>query len=57
MKLKIIMNLAIYLVEIIKYGSGNINENPNKLLKVGDKVDFNADSFTRNYGSFSPSGI
>jgi len=32
--------------------SNNVNEDPNKLLTVGDKVDFNADSFTRNFGAF-----
>lgn len=34
-------------------GSGNINDNPLKILKIGDKVDFNADSFTKSYGIFS----
>lgn len=34
-------------------GSSDINANPNKQLTVGDKVDFNADSFTRSYGAFS----
>ena len=34
-------------------GSGNVNDNPNRLLRLGEKVDFNADSFTRNYGFFS----
>jgi len=32
--------------------SGDINDNPDRHLKVGDKVDFNADSFTRSYGGF-----
>ncbi|MCB0749319.1 MAG: TonB-dependent receptor, partial [Ignavibacteriae bacterium] len=32
--------------------SNDINDDPNKKLYVGDKVDFNADSFTRSFGSF-----
>ncbi|MCB9247133.1 MAG: TonB-dependent receptor [Ignavibacteriales bacterium] len=32
--------------------SNDVNDNPNKMLYVGDKVDFNADSFTRSFGSF-----
>lgn len=33
-------------------GSSNINRNPNELLFVGDKVDYNADSFTMQNGVF-----
>lgn len=33
-------------------GSSNINRNPNDLLFIGDKVDYNADSFTRQLGFF-----
>lgn len=32
--------------------SNNVNQDPSALLTVGDKVDFYADSFTRNIGSF-----
>ncbi len=34
-------------------GSGNVNDNPQKLLKVGDKVDYDADSFVREFGGFA----
>lgn len=33
-------------------GSGNVNDNPAKLLMVGDKVDYDADSFTKAFGGF-----
>lgn len=33
-------------------GSSDINRNPNDLLFVGDKVDYNADSYTKQYGVF-----
>lgn len=33
-------------------GSGNVNADPNEHLFAGDKVDFNADSFTKNIGGF-----
>ncbi|MCW8848394.1 MAG: TonB-dependent receptor [Melioribacteraceae bacterium] len=34
-------------------GSSNVNENPNRMMILRDKVDFNADSFTKNYGLFT----
>lgn len=33
-------------------GSSDVNRNPNDLLFIGDKVDYNADSFTRQFGLF-----
>lgn len=33
-------------------GSGDVNQNPNQLLYVGDKVDYDAESFTRSLGIF-----
>jgi len=34
-------------------GSGNVNDNPNRLLKTGDKVDYDADSYANSLGGFS----
>ncbi len=34
-------------------GSGNVNQNINTLLNIGDKVDYNADSYVRSIGSFA----
>lgn len=33
------------------FGIPNVNH-PDKQLKLGDKIDYNADSFTRSYGAF-----
>ena len=33
-------------------GCGDINQNPDMLLFVGDKVDYDAESFTRSLGMF-----
>ncbi len=33
-------------------GSGNVNQNPKKLLFAGDKVDYDADSYVRSFGGF-----
>ncbi|MEN8194206.1 MAG: TonB-dependent receptor, partial [Bacteroidota bacterium] len=33
-------------------GSSNVNQDPNKLLYEGDKIDYDADSFTRSIGVF-----
>ncbi|NOX66320.1 MAG: TonB-dependent receptor [Chlorobi bacterium] len=33
-------------------GSGNVNQDPDKLLYVGDKVDYDADSYARSLGVF-----
>ncbi len=33
-------------------GSSDVNQNPNQLLYVGDKVDYDAESFTRSLGMF-----
>jgi hypothetical protein len=34
-------------------GSNNVNLDQNQLLRIGDKVDFNAESFTRSFGGFA----
>jgi len=33
-------------------GSGDVNQSPDKMLCVGDKVDYDADSFVRSLGMF-----
>ena len=33
-------------------GSSNVNQNPNTMLYVGDKVDYDAESFVRSLGMF-----
>ncbi|GEM_PF-2462146 len=33
-------------------GSGNVNQNPDKMLFVGDKIDYDADSFARSISAF-----
>ncbi len=33
-------------------GSGNVNQDPDKLLFLGDKVDYDADSYARSLGTF-----
>ncbi len=34
-------------------GSGNVNDNPKRMLMQGDKVDYDADSFARTFGGFA----